>query len=77
MHTCGCQGVGGGGKDWEFGISRFTLSYIGWINNKIQLYGTGNCSQYLVTNHNGKEYEKEYVYITDSICCTEENNTTL
>ena len=28
--TCGCQGGGGrGGKEWEFGISRGKLLYIG------------------------------------------------
>ena len=27
--TCGCQG---GGKDWGFGISRYKVSYIGWID---------------------------------------------
>ena len=33
--TCGCQGgEGGGGKDWEFGISRCKLLYTEWINNK-------------------------------------------
>ena len=34
--TSGYQGEGergGGGKDWEFGISRHKLLYIGWINN--------------------------------------------
>ena len=30
------------GKDWEFGISRCKLLYIGWINNKVLLYSTGN-----------------------------------
>ena len=30
---------------------------------KVILYSTGNYIQYSVTNHNGKEYEKEYVYI--------------
>ena len=34
------KGVGpGGGKDWEFGISRCKLLYIEWINNKVLLYG--------------------------------------
>ena len=54
------EGVGGG-MEWEFGISRCKLLYIGWINNKVLLYSTGNYIQYPVTNHNGKEYEKEYV----------------
>ena len=66
----------GGGKDWEFGISRGKLLYIAWINNKVLLYSTGNYIQYPMTNHNGKEYEK-YTCITESLCCTEEINTTL
>ena len=44
-----------GGTDWEFGISRCKLLYIGWINSKILLYSTGNHIQYPVTNNNGKE----------------------
>ena len=28
---------GGGGKDWELGVSRCKLVYIGWINNKVLL----------------------------------------
>ena len=33
--TCGCQGrVGRGGKEWEFGISRGKVLYVGWINNR-------------------------------------------
>ena len=63
--TCGYQeGVGGGGRmDLEFGISRCKLLYIEWINNKVLLYSTGNYIQYPVINHNGKEYEKEYIYV--------------
>ena len=53
--TFGCQG---GGMDWEFGISRCKLLYIEWINNNFLLYSTGNCIQYPIINHNGKEYEK-------------------
>ena len=34
-----------------------------WISNKILLCSTGNYIQYPVPNHNGKEYEKEYVYV--------------
>ena len=54
---------GGGGKDWGFGVSRCKLFYMGWINNKVLLYNTGNYIQYPVINHNGKEYEIEYIYI--------------
>ena len=31
----------GGGKDWEFGVSRCKLLDIGWVNNKVLLYSTG------------------------------------
>ena len=72
---------GGGGKDWEFGIGRCKLLYVELINNKVLLYSSGTYIQYLVINHNGKEYEKEYIYmyvcITESLCCTAEINTTL
>ena len=62
--TCGCQGGGGGGmKNWEFGISRCKLVYIGWINNKVLLYSTRNYTQYPVIKCNGKEHLKEYIYI--------------
>ena len=37
------------------------------INNKVLLYSTGNYIQYPVIIHNGKEYEKEGIYI----CVTE------
>ena len=46
------------GRGWEFGVSRDKLLYVGWIDNKFLLYSTGNYVQYPVTNHNGKEYEK-------------------
>ena len=79
--TCDCQGGEGvgGQMDWEFGISRCKLWYIGWINNNVLLYSTGNYIQYPVINHNGKEYERICIYmcITESLCCTAEINTTL
>ena len=56
--------VGGGEeKECEDGISRCKLVYMDWISNKVLLCSTGNYIQYLVINHNGKEYEKEYIYI--------------
>ena len=48
--------------DWEFGIRRCKLVCIEWINKKVLLYSTGNYIQYSVINHNGKEYEKKYIY---------------
>ena len=39
---CGCQREGGGiGMDWEFGVSRYKLLHLEWIN-KVLLYSTGN-----------------------------------
>ena len=52
--TCDCQGGGRtrGGVDWEFGISRYKLLRIEWINNKVLLYSTGNYIQYPVIMEN-------------------------
>ena len=41
----------------------FKNTYIKYINNKDLLYSTGNYIQYPVINHNGKEYEKEYICV--------------
>ena len=65
----------GRGKDWEFGIRRCKLLYLGWIRSNVLLYSTGIYIQYLVINHNGKEYEKEGIYITELLCCAAEINT--
>ena len=54
--------LSGGGMDWELGIRRYKLLYIAWIDNKLPRYSTGNCTQYPVINHNGKEYKKECIY---------------
>ena len=55
--------MGGGGINWEFGINRYKILYIKYITNKVLLYSPGNCIQYPVINHDGKEYEKEYIYM--------------
>ena len=49
--------------EWEFGVSRCQLLYIEWINNTVLLYSTGNYIQYPMIKHNGKEYEKECMYV--------------
>ena len=54
---------GGGGMEWEFGVSRCKLFHIEWLNNKVLLYSTGSYIQYPVINHNGKEYKKECMYM--------------
>ena len=55
--------AGEGGTDWEFGISRYKLLYIGWLDNKVLLYSTGNHIQYPGINHKGREYQKECMYL--------------
>ena len=45
---------------------------------QVLLYSTGNCIQYPVINHDGKEHEKECICsITESLCYTAEINTKL
>ena len=78
--TCGCQGGGGGSRmDWEFRVGRCKLLYLQWMDNEVLLYSTGNNTQFLGIEHDGKEYKKENVYIcmTGPLCCTEKNGTTL
>ena len=53
----------GEGINKDLGISRYKLLYIKQISNKDLLYSTGNYTQYLVITYNGKEYEKEYIYM--------------
>ena len=48
--------------DWEFGVGRCKLLHLEWIN-KVLLCSTGNYIQYPGINHNGKEYEKVYIYV--------------
>ena len=57
------KGTGGGGINEEFGISGYKLHYIKQINDKVLLYSTKNYIPYLAINHNGKGYEKEYIYM--------------
>ena len=54
---------GGGGKAWEFGVSRDKLLHTGWINNKVLLCSTGNYIQYPVTSHMEKNMKNNiYMY---------------
>ena len=57
------SGGTGEGTDWELVISRCKQLYREWINNKIRLHSTEDYVQYPVINHNGKEYEKECIYM--------------
>ena len=53
----------GGGINQEFGINRYTSLYIQQINNKDLFIAQGNCIQYLIITYNGKEFEKEDIYV--------------
>ena len=53
----------GGRINQEKGISRYKLLYIKEIDNKALLHSTGNYSQYLLLIYNGKDSEKEYIYM--------------
>ena len=46
-----------------WGEQMSTITYE-WINNEVLLYSTGNYIPYPMVNHNEKEDEKEYTYIT-------------
>ena len=63
-----------------FQISRQKLLYIKQIDNKALLYSTENYSQYLLLTYNGKESEKEYIYMYNGIttlCCTQHCKSTM
>ena len=52
-----------GGINEEFEMNRHALLYVSQINNKDLLYNTGNYIQHLIIAYNGKDSEKEYVYV--------------
>ena len=54
---------GGGGIDWEVGVSRCKLFHTEWMDKKVLLYSTGNYIQCPGMNQNGKEYKKERIYM--------------
>ena len=53
---------GGGGINQELGINRYTLLYIKQINNNFLFIAQGTIV-YLVVTYNGKESEKQYIFI--------------
>ena len=65
--------------DEESRIGRCKLLHSEWISNEILLYNTGNYSQSLGIEHDGRQDEKENVYIcmTGSLCCTAQIGTIL
>ena len=53
----------GRGMEWEAGVSRCKLLCMEGINNKVLLQSTENYIQYLMINCNGKQYQKQSIYI--------------
>ena len=51
------------GWSGSLGLQMPTILYIGQINNNVLLDSTGNYIQYPMISHNGKEYEKECIYV--------------
>ena len=48
---CGCQGRGGGSEmHWEFGVNRYKLLHLEWVDSKVLLYSTGTISDFLGQN---------------------------
>ena len=75
---CGCQG--GGRREWdgqEFGVSKCELLHLEWISNDVLLYSTENYTQSLMTEHVEDNMRKICMYMTGSLCCTTEIDTTL
>ena len=58
-------GRGKEGRTRSLGLA-YTIIYRIWIDNKVLLHSIGNYIQYPMINHN----EKEYIFITESFCCT-------
>ena len=61
---------------WASGLTATALR--SFYSDKQQgptVYSTGNYNQCPVINHNRKKYEKEYMCITESLCCAAEINT--
>ena len=48
--------------EWEFGVSKCRILYMGWISCKVLLYST-DYIQYPMINRDGKEYFKKRMYI--------------
>ena len=65
-----CQGKRGGeGKDWELQVDRCKLVHTGWMNRVPLQQKELQHRNFIMTNHDGREYEKK-AYITESLCCT-------
>ena len=64
---------------WQASVQRIAESDMTEATEHVLMQSTRKYIQYLVITNNGKESENEYIYIyiTESLCCTPETNTTL
>jgi len=51
----------GGRREEEFGVSRWKLLHLEWINDKVLLYSTRNYIQSPGIDRNKKDYKKESI----------------
>ena len=57
----------GEGINWAFGTNIYILPYIQQVNIKDLLYSTGNYTQYLVIDYNGKNQKHTYIHMYNRI----------
>ena len=63
-------------ENWFIRRKPFSSAITAVINKAVLLQSKGNCTQYPVISHNGKEYEEcIYIRVSESLCCTAEINT--
>ena len=67
------------GKTGSVGLEMETILYRVDKQQGPTVYSSGNYIQYPVINHHGEEYLQKniYTYITEPLCYTPENGTTL
>ena len=58
--------------DWELGVSRCKIVYIGWVSNKVLLYSIRNCVQYPLS-----DIMEKNIFIIEPLCCTAVINTVI
>ena len=64
--------------DGEFGVSGCKLFHVEWMSQEVLLYSTGNSTQSLGTELDGRECEKKNMtHDLGSLCCAAEIDTTL
>ena len=69
------RGKVGEGINQKFVMNTYILLYIRQIINQELLYSTENSTQFSVVTYMRKEFKKEGIYVTESLCCTPETNT--